>query len=204
MPISINGTGTITGISAGGLPDACITTDDIAGSAVTSAKLASGAARTNFGAGGVLQVVSTAKTDVFSTSSTSFTDVTGLSASITPSSSSNKILVLCSGMGGMDSANSAALRLVRDSTGIFLGNSASGYTQCSWANFYSGSADGNNAESFSITYLDSPSTTSSITYKIQAIVAAGTLKINANGSDTSGQAYSYRGASSITLMEIAG
>jgi len=39
MPISINGTGTITGISAGGLPDACITTDDIAAGAVTTAKL---------------------------------------------------------------------------------------------------------------------------------------------------------------------
>lgn len=40
MPISITGTGTITGISAGGLPDDCITTADIAGSAVTTAKLA--------------------------------------------------------------------------------------------------------------------------------------------------------------------
>jgi len=39
MPIAINGTGTITGISAGGLPDDCITTADIAGSAVTSAKV---------------------------------------------------------------------------------------------------------------------------------------------------------------------
>jgi hypothetical protein len=39
MPISINGTGTITGISAGGLPDDCITTADIAGSAVTTAKV---------------------------------------------------------------------------------------------------------------------------------------------------------------------
>jgi len=39
MPITINGTGTITGISAGGLPDACITTDDIAANAVTAAKL---------------------------------------------------------------------------------------------------------------------------------------------------------------------
>jgi hypothetical protein len=39
MPISINGTGTITGISAGGLPDDCITTADIAGSAVTTAKI---------------------------------------------------------------------------------------------------------------------------------------------------------------------
>jgi hypothetical protein len=39
MPITINGTGTVTGISAGGLPDACITTDDIAANAVTAAKL---------------------------------------------------------------------------------------------------------------------------------------------------------------------
>ena len=39
MPISINGTGTITGISAGGLPDDCITTSEIAGSAVTTAKI---------------------------------------------------------------------------------------------------------------------------------------------------------------------
>jgi hypothetical protein len=43
MPIAINGSGTITGISAGGLPDDCITTDDIAADAVTSAKIASGA-----------------------------------------------------------------------------------------------------------------------------------------------------------------
>jgi len=39
MPIAINGAGTITGISAGGLPDSCITTDDIAANAVTAAKL---------------------------------------------------------------------------------------------------------------------------------------------------------------------
>jgi hypothetical protein len=43
MPITINGSGTVTGISAGGLPDNCITTDDIAADAVTSAKIASGA-----------------------------------------------------------------------------------------------------------------------------------------------------------------
>jgi hypothetical protein len=43
MPITINGSGTVTGISAGGLPDGVITTDDIAADAVTSAKIASGA-----------------------------------------------------------------------------------------------------------------------------------------------------------------
>jgi len=39
MPITINGSGSVTGISAGGLPDSCITTDDIAANAVTAAKL---------------------------------------------------------------------------------------------------------------------------------------------------------------------
>lgn len=43
MPITINGSGTVTGITAGGLPDGVITTDDIAADAVTSAKIASGA-----------------------------------------------------------------------------------------------------------------------------------------------------------------
>ena len=46
--------------------------------------------------GKVLQVVSTAKTDTFSTSSTSFTDITGLSVAITPSATSSKILVFLS------------------------------------------------------------------------------------------------------------
>lgn len=41
MPVSISGSGTIAGISAGGLPDGCITTDDIAAAAVTTAKLGS-------------------------------------------------------------------------------------------------------------------------------------------------------------------
>ena len=44
MPITINGSGTVTGISAGGLPDGVITTDDIAANAVTTAKLGSGEA----------------------------------------------------------------------------------------------------------------------------------------------------------------
>jgi hypothetical protein len=181
-----------------------IVTGNIGNSQVTSGKLASGAARANFGAGAVLQVVSTSKTDVFSTTSASFTDITGLSVSITPSSTSNKILVMASGCGGMDSANSAALRLVRDSTSIFVGDTAAGYTSVSFANFYGGSGDGNNSESFSVTYLDSPSSISSLTYKIQAIAAGGTLRINSNGADLSGQPYSYRSASSITVMEIAG
>jgi hypothetical protein len=44
MPITINGSGTLTGISTGGLPDGCIATDDLANNAVTTAKMGSGEA----------------------------------------------------------------------------------------------------------------------------------------------------------------
>jgi len=192
MPISITGTGTVTGISVGGLPDAII----------TSAELASGAARTNFGAGAVLQVASTTKTDVFSTTSTSFTDITGLSVSITPSSTSSKILVMCNVNGSVSSASfQAGLRLVRDSTAIAIGDAASsrsrGFGQLTSANTWQMTFAG-------ATFLDSPSSVASVTYKIQALVQSGvTLNINQN-SDNADNVQTLRGVSSITVMEIAG
>jgi hypothetical protein len=192
MPISITGTGTVTGISVGGLPDAII----------TSAELASGAARSNFGAGAVLQVVSTTKTDVFSTTSTSFTDITGLSVSITPSSTSSKILVMCNVNGSVSSASyQAGLRLVRDSTAIAIGDAAGsrsrGFGQLSSANTWQMTFAG-------ATFLDSPSSVASVTYKIQALVQSGaTLNINQN-SDNADNVQTLRGVSSITVMEIAG
>ena len=65
MPIAINGSGTITGVSVGGLPDGIVDTDMIANSNVTAGKLASGAG------GKIVQVKSITKTDTFSTTSTS-------------------------------------------------------------------------------------------------------------------------------------
>jgi hypothetical protein len=192
MPISITGTGTVTGISVGGLPDAII----------TSAELASGAARSNFGAGAVLQVVSTTKTDVFSTTSTSFTDITGLSVSITPSSTSSKILVMCNVNGSVSSVSfQAGLRLVRDSTAIAIGDAAGsrsrGFGQLSSANTWQMTFAG-------ATFLDSPSSVASLTYKIQALAQSGvTLNINQN-SDNADNVQTLRGVSSITVMEIAG
>jgi hypothetical protein len=192
MAISITGTGTVTGISVGGLPDAII----------TSAELASGAARSNFGAGAVLQVVSTTKTDVFSTTSTSFTDITGLSVSITPSGTSSKILVMCNVNGSVSSASyQAGLRLVRDSTAIAIGDAdgsrSRGFGQLSSANTWQMTSAG-------ATFLDSPSSVASVTYKIQALVQSGvTLYINQN-SDNGDNVQTLRGVSSITVMEVAG
>jgi len=74
-------------------------------------------------AGNVLQVVQTVKTDTFSTTAlgSSPADVTGMSVSITPSSSSNKILVMVNGMGGYNNYQ-VMVRLVRDSTPISIGD----------------------------------------------------------------------------------
>ena len=185
---------------------------DLAGSGIPAADLASTLDLSSktvtlpAGTGGkVLQVVSTSKTDVFSMSSSSWVDVTGLSASITPSSVSNKILCIVTGNGGTNGSVSAAARLVRDSTPIQVGDTASGFESVSSASLFSGSADGNNGEAIAISVLDSPSTTSAVTYKVQLkrLEASGTVRVNALGNDNASASYSQRSASNITLMEIS-
>jgi len=156
--------------------------------------------------GSVLQVVSTTKTDTFSTSSTSFTDITGLSVSITPSSASSKIFVtanLVAASGGVYYIL-GAFRLVRDSTAICVGNTTSGYASATVGTQRS-STDLNSAYNVGMSYLDSPSTTSSITYKVQVFCenASYSVCVNRTGNDTGSAGYSARSASTITVMEIA-
>lgn len=144
-------------------------------------------------AGSVLQVVSTTKTDTFSTTSTSFVDVTAFSASITPVSVSSKILVLFNVAYGNSSAtHSIKFNLLRDSTEIAQPDS--GGVSAS-LNTYTSSATARDSGSF--TFLDSPSSTSSVTYKIQARVTGATGYVNTGATDN-------RSISTITLMEVAG
>ena len=84
MPITINGSGTLTGVSVGGLPDGIVDTDMLAANAVTAAKR---------GTGAILQVVTDIDSGQFTTTSNSW-QWQGLDVSITPSSSSNKVLVI--------------------------------------------------------------------------------------------------------------
>jgi len=194
MPITINGSGTVTGITAGGLPDGVITTDDIAAAAITRAKIGY--------AGAILQVVQTVKTDVFSTSTTnSYVDITGLSASITPNSASSKVIIICH-LGAVQTANNSGIRLVRDSTSIFVGDASGSRTQASIADLYN--AGELNGLPHTITYVDSPSTTSSVTYKTQIFnYNTGTSYINQGSQDSNNAIYRFRTASSIILMEVA-
>jgi hypothetical protein len=148
--------------------------------------------------GRVLQVVQAYKQDIFSTTSTSFVDVTGLSASITPSNVNNKVLVL----GAVILANQtdfAAMQLVRGSTPIQVGTAA-GSRYAATAD--SRSASDAAAESVAISYLDSPSATAATTYKVQVSAKmTGTTRVNSS-TDDGDQTNRGRLASTLILMEI--
>lgn len=136
--------------------------------------------------GSVLQVVVENISSQTTTTSSSLVD-TGLTASITPTSSSNKILVLAT-ITGAGVANGSGVRMK-----LFRGSTDLGFISSTGT--YNGSANKVDLEhGWSVSMLDTPSTTSSTTYKIQHSIATnGTVYISGGNS-----------VSSITLMEIAG
>lgn len=144
--------------------------------------------------GGILQVVSAEKTDTFSTTSTSFVDVTGFTATITPRSTSSKIMVIASFTQGNTSATDSNLfNLVRNSTNIAQ---PTGGTLPVTARIYHN--NGSAGTNVSLSFLDSPATTSSTVYKLQMRVTAGT------GHFGRIAVADERSISTITLIEVAG
>ncbi len=154
--------------------------------------------------GSVLQVVQAVKSDTFSSTASSFADITGLTVSITPTSASSKILVLSTtGLGGSTSTSQLNLRLVRNSTVIFAGDAAGARVTAFFG--IDASALGDSAViPESIVYLDSPATTSATTYKIQGRIDNGTTWYVNRASNDADASYRARTASSIIVMEIAG
>jgi len=158
------------------------------------------------GVGGkVLQVKQTVKTDVFSSTSTSAVDVTGLSVSITPASSSNKIYVyLSTYVGHSNSDEVVALYLYRDSTLLYRGDANGSMSRVSGGiHTTHGTTQQNETFYSGISYLDSPSSSSSLTYKIQGNTILGTFFVNKAGSTYTGVERTAH-SSSITVWEIAG
>lgn len=197
MAVTISGTSGITtpGVSSSG----DIT---LAGSGV---ELLNNSGRIVVGqSGSVLQVVQTAKTDTFSVAAsgtTTWADVTGLSVSITPTSTSSKILVIATFIGATTPSSGGGARLVRDSTAICVATSTSNRTAGTVQDTYSARGDSYNA--FAANFLDSPATTSAVTYKVQVAAPSGnTTYINRGFTDTDSNGYT-RGTSQITVMEIA-
>jgi hypothetical protein len=130
----------------------------------------------------------------------------GLQATITPSSTSSKILVQYTVFLGQDQAYNAFTRIVRDSTQIGNGTQeGSRPVGNSVVNTYSANNDGYNLSCASNSYLDSPSTTSSITYKIQIGAYSGNgVFINRSAIYQNTANYDTTPLSTITVMEIAG
>ena len=216
MPVSINGnTGVVTGIAVGGLPDGIVDADMLAANSVATAKIANDAitaAKMASGVGGkILQVKQSVKTDTFSTSSSSWTLATGLSVAITPSSSSNKVLVILDAKIGAGHEDAAfAGRLMRDKGGsdvaaIYTGDT--GGVNRTVASFgtsrQSGNAGYDVIQDRQAIFLDSPSTSSEVTYKLQ-VQCNNSRNTYVNRTHDDGDTVDTpRVASSITVMEIA-
>jgi hypothetical protein len=175
-------------------------TQTLTNKSIVATQLTGTIAAARLPAGSVLQVVSAAKTDTFSTTSTSYTDITGLSVTLTPTSSSSKFLIyffLCAG-----NQNIFTAQLVRNSTAIVLGDAAGSRTQATIGTMANSDANMQTANSYG--YLDSPATASAVTYKVQVRTESGaTNYINRSISD-SNSVSGARTASSIIVMEIAG
>ena len=154
-------------------------------------------------AGSILQVVSTTKTDTFTSSSTSFVDITGLSATITPRSTSSKILVMASVASGNTGSQQSGFRFMRDATPIAVGDAAGSRTPVTIGAYFGGSISNYHLSTLTSQVLDTPGTTSSVTYKVQGNTNGDTLTINRNGADLDVSTV-RRAVSTITLMEVAG
>jgi len=165
------------------------------------------------GAGGIIQVVSTAKTDIFSTtngvSGSGYDPVTGLSAIITPKFSTSKILVMLQMSVGRSGNHRAYMRLGRTIAGGSLDNT-----------IFIGDANGSNSRNtgslyitstgmapISSNFLDSPATTNAVTYQ-PAVCGNGadnnvTIYVNRQGNSTGSGVGDDVQTSSIVLMEIS-
>jgi hypothetical protein len=154
--------------------------------------------------GSVLQVVSATKTDTASTSSSTFADITGLSVSITPSSASNKILIIASiNVSWVNGTTKGGARLMRDSTAIAIGDASGSRTRVTGGLYVA--TENYSPFTISSNHLDSPSSTSATTYKWQfsSMDNTGTIYVNRANSDPDASS-TPRTVSSITVMEIKG
>jgi len=160
--------------------------------------------------GSILQVLSDELTSTVSStalvSSDAWTD-TGLSIAITPIAASSKIII--TGMINTGAGNSGdgmcILRLMRDSTAIAIGDAASNRKRTFSGRGSQAQGDGT-ILTLPVHWVDSPSTTSAVTYKVQFGIRGtnpNTAYINRAGADTDNTEY-QRTASSLSVMEVAG
>jgi hypothetical protein len=145
--------------------------------------------------GAVVQVKSATYSTATSNTSTTFAD-TGLSLSITPTSASNKILIIISQHFYMNRLNEeigSSFRILRDGSNIITDN----YAYYQYVNSFSTATDWGWMSRYNLTFLDSPATTSAVTYKTQFSVPTAL-----SGSSALVTTQEGGKVSTITLMEV--
>jgi len=177
----------------------------IAGSSTLTLPTTGGTVRTTTTPGTILQVAQGILTSTQAITGTStWTDVTSLSVTITPTSSTSKFLLMLSVTAQGD--NNAYFRLLRNGTPVGVGNAAGSTSQVTMGNFFYGSFNSSQMWTMSNQYLDSPATASAITYKAQGYAnssgGSGSVYINYSNHEDNGP-WSGRGISTLTVMEIA-
>ena len=217
MSLELSGTTGVKGV-AGSVSAPSIVGDDtntgISFPAADTIKFSTGGVErmsiTNSGVSGItqgkiLQVIQVEKTDTFSSNSDTFVDLTGLSATITPSATSSKVLVIASLVFGGSNDAYGAGQLVRGSTVLGLAPAAGSRTQSTFTLNGEGDTNQHKLQNLGFTYLDSPSTTSATTYKLQGRTYTGDNRyFTINRSHLDGDnGYNQRGTSRILLMEVA-
>lgn len=223
-----SGTSILKGSGSGGFSSASAGTDYVAPGAATSSGLTMATARllgrttassgaleeisigsglslsagslsaTGSGGGKILQVVQATLTTTANVTGSTFGSV--FTASITPSSATSKILVMASLSIGNAVSNFINFRLTRSGTTLIQGDTAGSRTRVTTQScaFSVGAMN-----AIPINYLDSPASTSALTYAIEiASHSTGAVYLNRSGTDTDGVTFS-RGSSTITLMEVA-
>ena len=200
MPVTINGDGSITGLSVGGLGSGVVNNATLANGAASGSKL-------TMPSGSVIQTVH----NFSNTKLESNNDFDIISATITPSSTSSKILFMYNGNVAQEGNSGLEWGFIayRNSTAIRLG---SGHSQATFQAFGTDNvASQNNSNgTYTITgvLVDEPSTTSAVTYKlsVEQFYSSGTrplVKVGESGWDGTGTEQVTNGYS-LTLMEIAG
>ena len=159
------------------------------------------------GGGGIIQVQSATITNTFENDSETFADVTGVTVTITPKFNTSKMLIMYNGCAGMESTNRMGhIRIVRvgdgtTTTDIYVGDASSNRARAS--STFAGSQN-YFMESFSGTFMDSPATTSAVTYKMQVAAGDQGYKVNIGKDDEGSDEYSRgRVPTSITVMEVS-
>ena len=180
MPITLNGAGTVSGLSVGGLPDGSIASADLA-----------------TGVGGkILNVQSTTSKAITSTTSNSMTEYAAINTTITPSSSSNKILIMVSVSVGASALAGQSFQIYDGSSAISAAVNDNVSVQSSFAAQVTNQYD---LKQLSFNYLYAPADTNAHTIKVYMQADSGTtLWINRYGYSTS-----RGGVSTMTLMEVA-